>query len=105
MFGEIFKSWCAAWLDGEGTIVYNDCGSMRIEITQNDIRPLLIIQKKYGGKVILVGKNRPNAHRLRFTVQESLRFLQDVLPYLIVKKDKAEIALAKYGQCRHGARI
>ncbi len=97
----------AGFLDGEGciTIHFRSNGLLycEISIVQNDIRPLLYIQKLIGGgiikKRIRKGKLYPNPlYNLRIRQRTLIKsLLITLLPYLIVKRDKSQRLLTQLG--------
>lgn len=109
-------AYLAGFLDGEGSImadrrkVYNPNQPNRnghqsptatIKVCNTDERPLLLYQKYFGGKVWkepLVEKSHRNKeiYTYRAHVNSSWVLLEMLLPYLIVKKQQAEIALRLY---------
>ena len=66
--------------------------SLQVSIGQKRPKVLRMIRKLFGGFL-----NSPNrtcrVYELMFTAQAGERFLRTVLPYLIVKRKEAEIAL------------
>ena len=93
------KAWMAGFFDGEGTVSMTyklkDNGKFHfkryVHLVNTEIGSLLKFQKYYGGKI--AKKNRlnstPNNHKDVYI----WRVYSDVLPYLIVKKCRADIFL------------
>lgn len=80
----------AGFFDGEGCIyAHHSACYIQMEIGQNDRRPLDFIQQRYGGKI----RRRDNQWRWLCPAASSERFLRDMLPYLLVKKEQAVLAL------------
>ena len=95
------KSYLAGLFDGEGCVLigYRKTGnprflSMYISITNQDPRPLKACFQEYGGG-ILTRSIRPDwpCYRWQTGSRKALRFLKDVLPWLIIKKEEAEVAI------------
>ena len=109
---EVFRAWVGAWVDTEGCIrirkpskrknrVHGDrVGNMRyhravMEICQTDVEPLLMIQATYGGS-LHHRKRQEHSRRiyeLHIAGRPVQKILQDVLPYLIVKRNQAVFVL------------
>jgi hypothetical protein len=92
---EISDKYIAAFIDGDGTISYGS--TIYISIGQCDIRPLLSIQKKYGG-MIRKRNNTLENHRIIYiyslTDRERLKILiENIIKYSIVKKNRLKKAL------------
>lgn len=96
---EIYKAWLAGFFDGEGCItLYCNPGTElkvpRVGIGQKNAFELLTeIQQVYGGGVN-IHKGKGMFRWFCSSRTEIQRFLTDILPYLKVKRAKAEIALA-----------
>jgi hypothetical protein len=100
MIQEVKKAWMAGIIDGEGCIT---CAKLRngkrlaITVTNTDLSILLEFFELYGGGIYQVHKERVSRKSCwewrisRITL--CLKFLQDILPYLISKKDKAANAI------------
>jgi hypothetical protein len=89
------KQWIAGFFDGEGSVSISrrKRGNfiehhMSVQIGQNDRECLDGIANIYGGTIHQSGCWRWRCHG---TVLE--RFLKDILPYSIVKRDQIEVAL------------
>lgn len=94
--------YAAGFFDGEGCISACRRGdgrvALRVTCTQSDPRPLEWLRERFGGRVSLVHRADPGAERRAVHVwvaNEAMarRFLTAVLPYLIVKRERAEMAL------------
>jgi hypothetical protein len=98
MNGELFKAWLAGFFDGEGSVCFTNAqnapNTPRVSLYQKGQLDLLIeIQKQYGGTIQLIKRSGVHGLHLQGAGDVS-KFLQDVLPYLRVKKQKAELMLA-----------
>ncbi len=100
---DVFIAWAAAWLDTEGciSITYNSCSKgmryrrhqLKIGIVQADTRPLKMLQKAYGGNIVLK-KRFPNpCWSLTLHSRQAKNMLVSILPYLVVKKEAASLAI------------
>lgn len=97
------KEYIAGFFDGEGmvrlnkTIIENAVYySLQTIIVNTDIRPLIKFQEMYGGTVASRKKYKENhkvAYRWRLTTNNAEKFLQDILPYTIIKQDQIKVAL------------
>ena len=97
-------AYAAGFFDGEGWITIetrrlknqpNINWRLRIGAGQDSVEPLLIFQEIWGGTIIKA-KTRANgktSHQWWLSTNMASRFLRDVLPYLIVKRRQAEIAI------------
>lgn len=93
---ETDKAYVAGFVDGEGTVVIGRRYDIQVTIGQVDIRPLHRIAGFYGGHVSFVDRHNPrwkSYHRVTVAGNAAVRMLRDILPYLIVKADQAELAL------------
>jgi len=106
---DMFLVWAAAWLDTEGcvtigldairaadgTLGKKEKFFLCVQIYQQTPEPLEILKDAYGG---MIGKAYPPnmCHGWRITSRKALAFLNDVFPYLIIKKKHAELAFQFY---------
>lgn len=97
-------AYAAGFFDGEGCILLRRhqmrrCRSklftMTVGICQDDPQPLVWMQNRWGGFVRprLIRSSGRTAHDLFLHSEYAAVFLRDVLPYLIVKRDQATLAL------------
>jgi hypothetical protein len=100
------KAYAAGLFDGEGNVhialdkrrasAAGDIFNMRIGVSQNDITPLLWLQQRWGGSIV-AHKRRTSAHNVTHGwgcfAKMAAVFLADTLPYLQVKRERAELAL------------
>ncbi len=100
----VSKEYLAGFFDGEGhvSITWTKKGDWKsspklaVKMTNTYLPLMEEIQKEYGGNMYK-GKNVKEhylqVYTLSLTVEESKRFLNDVMPFLKIKKRQAEIAL------------
>lgn len=96
-------AYIAGFLDGEGCISLSSNGtnrSVRVTFVQCDIRPLEKIQSLLGGAGQLTvfnsrraSKKKWKTHRYKVSGPGAVYLLEELLPYLIVKKEQAEIVI------------
>lgn len=102
----ISPQYVAGFLDGEGNITIlqrNRCSggesyNLIIGLTNRDLRVLTAIQSVYGGS-IFAKKRYSTQHSVAFELRLAKRsqvnqLLNDVIPYLICKRQQAELGLA-----------
>ena len=97
-------AWAAGFMDGEGSIYIREPHGRKghrssyaivVNISQDDIRPMLFIQNLWGGSVNPgpVRDNGKCSTRWTVTALSAARFLEDILPFLLVKREQASLAL------------
>ena len=99
------KGYVAGFLDGEGSITiakrkHKDCINnvydLRVQVTGTDKIPLEWFKEKFGGSIMLrlnTGlKNKP-LYQYCIAARKALKMLVEVYPYLLIKKQLAEIAI------------
>ena len=96
---EYRKAYFAGFFDGEGCISLVRGGpTIAVAVVQVDRAPLDLLSSTYGGKVNLHGKPAKESHQQAYRWQvygsRARVFLEDVRPYLIVKAEKTDEALA-----------
>lgn len=103
---ETRAAYFAGFVDGEGSFsVFRAGGNGRnivvaMQVGQLDPRPLQMLQAVYGGSLILSPNATAHAVRAKPIWRYMLRgpaltrCIEDLLPYLIVKRERAELALA-----------
>lgn len=108
----IDHAYAAGLFDGEGCVMIARARSgtaprgsttkriyhrLDLSVGQVDRRPLLWLQTRYGGRIDPVPKKRGIGEQLcwqwRLGPRAAEMFLRQVLPYLIVKREQAEVAL------------
>lgn len=87
--------YAAGFFDGEGSISIvigrgNQIGSLFISVGQIDERPLHLLKNLWGGSINLDNKR---VSRWRLNHQKARDALAEMLPYLIVKREQAEVAI------------
>lgn len=96
-------AYAAGIIDGEGYIGINKKYSkthssgyqyhIRIDVTMTDFCIPIWLQSQFGGSVYIhKGINKPDM-RWNITCRDAEKFLIAILPFLIVKKKQAELAL------------
>ena len=92
-------AWAAGFFDGEGYIGFTPCNgqlALRVEVVQADIRPLLKFKEFFGGTIIpkkMRLLNRKPIWRWSVTTGHAAQMLQQLLPWLTVKFEQAELAI------------
>lgn len=95
-------AYAAGFFDGEGWVGFGGSGksklwrALKIEIAQKDPRPLRAFQDAVGGRGIISLQERTNKHHYRWRARsgvEAAEVLELLLPYLIGKRDVAELGL------------
>ena len=97
--------WAAGFFDGEGSVLiyrrktpsngvttpYN----IRATVTNTDPRPIRLLHCTYGGNVSAYRPRAPRRRAWKWTAmcRVAAKFLREVSPYLVVKREQAEIAL------------
>jgi len=104
---EMDKSYAAGFMDGEGSITIAAPNNQRgwypkVQISQVDPAPLVWLQQRWGGSLHAVrrtylrekhGQKASDIWLWQVSTQMCVRFLDDLLPFLRVKKPAAENAL------------
>ena len=93
-------AYAAGFFDGEGWLGRKKRSSsdttyqLRVHVTQNDRAPLDWLRERFGGSV-LWERHAPRNPRHRWVTSgaPAKEFLAAVLPYLIVKRERALLAL------------
>jgi len=86
--------YAAGFFDGEGCVIIRDCKpclKLMVTIVQKDTRPLEFMQARWGGNLC---HKKDGASVLSLSCRKAAAFLRDVLPFLIVKKEVAQIGIA-----------
>ena len=101
-------AYAAGFFDGEGNITiatnrahpraHNLVYNMRIGASQNDPAPLFWLRDRWGGSVNIIKRREITGHLPGHIwgcfSRQAAAFLKDVLPYLKVKRDRANLAIA-----------
>lgn len=93
-------AWAAGIIDGEGCIFFNkqkNSFTLRVEVVQLDPRMPRKLEELFGGNVKFKAK-RPQPHWRPIYVwyvcaQRAANVLMEILPWLIVKREQAELAI------------
>lgn len=103
MLNEYKIAYFAGFFDGEGSIsvVRNRAGSKTYQlvcvVANTDSRPLTLLRDTFGGYLSKPHPRQPgqkSVYNWRASDRIAEGFLTTVLPFLILKKDRAELALA-----------
>jgi hypothetical protein len=68
--------------------------TMTLDISNNDPRPLLELEEKFGGTVKAHSSGRPDAFRWWVTGNKAVEFAKGILPYTRIKREQLEIYIA-----------
>lgn len=100
MGDDTLYAYYAGFFEADGCIcLTTSCSSyhLRAELTNTNIEFLQLAQHELGMGSITIRTNRPkkwkDAGHLRFNSEETVIFLQNILPYLRFKKEVVEVAL------------
>ncbi len=92
-------AYVAGFFDGEGCISGGVCKRndvfVHLSIAQKYPEPLLFVQRLFGGRL----HQRASASNMwyhNFSSTESLQMLHTIAPFLILKRDQAELAIEFY---------
>ena len=99
------KEYIAGFFDGEGhvSITWSKRRGMMnpklcLKLTNTYLPLLESIKEIYGGNIYASPKQYEHylqCYALSLTVEQSKKFLNDVLPFLVIKKRQAELALLR----------
>ncbi len=103
---QYLKIWFAGFYEGEGSLSNDKTNNnrLRLSISQNDKTPLILGQKIWGGIIrerIRTSKNKIcYGHEWRLSHQDSLKFIEDIKPYLQIpyKIEQINKAFDKIGE-------
>lgn len=126
MKDELFLAWAAGFFDGEGSVIvelskekaclHGYRTSLHANVTQTSLPCLQLFMEHFGGSIVTTENRTPNGRRwsvqYRWVVrnENALAFLQEIAPYVIVKKEQVTVALQypmrnaegkKYGSSRN----
>ncbi len=93
-------AWAAGFFDGEGCVMIckrTKAHAVRITVSQVDPRPILRFKSMFGGHISKQVRQNPNWKDQWKWEQDSksgVATLELLLPYLCVKKEVAELAIA-----------
>ncbi len=94
----ISAQYAAGFMDGEGCINVSSCRGtvfIRVLIVNTNREVLELLQQRWGGNITANKRHKTNwkvSYTWRVSYAACLNFLQDVYPFLIVKKKQAEAA-------------
>ncbi len=93
----ISKQYLAGFFDGEGHVYFrrNKYNKIvyRLEIAQKEAEVLNQIKQKYGGIIKLIKRDNTISKLTIYRITDILSTLHDIVPFLIVKKKKAQSLL------------
>lgn len=103
-------AYAAGIIDGEGCIRFNrqksQCSVLRVHVTNTDPRLTQWLKDKFGGYVWSESKAYiPNAkprYVWEISAKQAEIALRQIEPYLMLKRDRALIALAHRATIKHG---
>lgn len=99
----LFIVWFAGFYEGEGCVCNDKSNNnrLRVSVSQNDKYPLIKAQKKWGGtirerkRVSIKGKEC-FGHEWRLCHNDSLKFLEDIRPHMIIPYKINQVEKALY---------
>lgn len=86
-------AYIAGFFDGEGCISLTNRGAVKVTISQKIVDPLDFIQETLGAGSIYYANKRESYRYYLGGRPLVISFLEQTLPYLIVKREKAEAYL------------
>jgi intein/homing endonuclease len=106
---DLLLAWIAGFFDGEGCVIVElsnmpECirgkrTSLHATLTQTSTDCLELVKERFGGNIKVSDVRKENARRwaVQYTWvvrnENALKFLQEILPYSVVKKSQIELAL------------
>ncbi|SRR5258708_4687996 len=98
---DAFLPYMAGFFDGEGYVYLqkvnrNHAYSLWVVVSNTNQEPLRLMKERWGGHLAYVKRHnliQRDIYRLFISTNNAIRFLEEVLPYLIIKKPQAELAL------------
>lgn len=92
---ELNPKYLAGFFDGEGSVTISKQTSrwyvLQLSINQKKSDILKIIQKQYGGYLYFDRRN--GCSYLHITANKAEKFLKDIFPYSVVKREQIKMAL------------
>jgi len=96
-------AYLAGIIDGEGSIymrIVNNTVSPRLQVVNTDERLIDWLQSRYGGKRYVVTRMQRETHKplhhWHLGAIASVPLLKMVLPYLVLKREQAELAITAW---------
>ena len=87
----------AGFFDGEGSISFERRGVLRICVGQINPVPLRLFKQRYGGQLTRIRRKNPKHRDIYLwmvAAKQCVQVLQDLLPYLRVKRRQALLGLS-----------
>jgi hypothetical protein len=91
---ELDPRWIAGFFDGEGCITAATQSGHRLpslRVTQKKRWVLDLLRERYGGYVFI--RKSTGVYNIQFLRGSAKRLLCDIAPYLVLKREQAELAL------------
>lgn len=87
---DIDLAWAAGFIDGEGCLIFmqNDA---KLTISQKDPRPLVKLKNLFGGSIC---RHSRGIWVYQLTTNKCYAALPLLIPFLVLKRDQAELLLA-----------
>ena len=105
----------AAFIDGEGSILITERHYktspypgmyIRVILANTDPRLLLWAKDRFGGVFVIAQRDKPAHHKTPYkwhvSCNQAASVLEKCLPYFILKREQAEVALAFQRTVKHG---
>ncbi len=97
-----YVQWFCGFYEGEGSISNDKSNNnrLRLSVSQNDITPLELGQKLWGGTIRKRVRLSPasgkvcRGHEWRLSHHESLVFLEDIKPHMLIPYKKTQVEQA-----------
>lgn len=103
--------YAAGFFDGEGSVLIQKPGRtcsyrLRVSASQTTVEPIEWLRQRWGGSVRIrkAKENRKTVWEWAITTQLALKFLTDVRPFLLVKREQADIAIEFQSRKFNGSR-
>lgn len=88
------KNYYAGFFDGEGSVSISTVGTVQVAIAQREPFILYKFKEEYGGEVYKKTRKFSDGYNWRLCGKEKVgKFLEDIFPYSIVKKDDIRLGL------------
>lgn len=88
------KAYAAGIIDGEGCITGNRSG-LRVVVSTTTVEMVEWLEERFGGAICTMRKQPPRRDQWQWSIygRNASRFLDTILPYLVVKRDQAELGI------------